>query len=493
MPNVEAPTHTAEVTAFKPPLLVKLAFSLGQAGQSGGFDAAVAFIFFYYSAVLGLSGALVGAALAVGLAADAAVDPVIGSWSDSLKSRLGRRLPVMILATPLVALSVGLLFSPPPGLDELALFGWLAVMSVAARSAISLFQVPYVALGAEMATDYSERTSLVMYRATAGIITAVAVTAIGYSAFFANGGLQRPEGYPGFGWSVAALLLVSLTICCLGVWRYAARLPQPEQVRSTLWKRLPGEVAEIFRNRSFRVLFLSAVILFTAMGLNATLNNHAFVFVWRIKSELIQFIGYAYLVGMLLGISAAPMLQKIMEKKFVVVLGFGLLIANWLIVQGSMLAGLYLPLGDAALLPMQLNSGMAGVGIGFVSVAYPSMMADAADEHEMLFGRRREGLYFAGLGFAQKAASGLGVMLAGLALDLVRFPKGVGQTVGAVLSPEMQVRLVLIWGPVAAVIAVAALLIFVSYNITRARHHQIAVALGRGERDGPVIETGGSR
>jgi Na+/melibiose symporter-like transporter len=45
----------------------------------------------------------------------------------------------------------------------------------------------------------------------------------------------------------------------------------------------------------------------------------------------------------------------------------------------------------------------------------------------------------------------------------------------------MQFRLVMVWGPVAAVIAVVALLIFVSYNISRARHDQIAAALGRGE------------
>ena len=41
---------------LKPPVLVKLAYSLGQAAQNGGFDAAIGFIFFYYSAVLGLSG-----------------------------------------------------------------------------------------------------------------------------------------------------------------------------------------------------------------------------------------------------------------------------------------------------------------------------------------------------------------------------------------------------------------------------------------------------
>ncbi len=60
-------------------------------------------------AVLGLSGALVGGALAVSLAFDAVVDPVVGSWSDNIKSRLGRRLPLMMLAAPLVGINVALL------------------------------------------------------------------------------------------------------------------------------------------------------------------------------------------------------------------------------------------------------------------------------------------------------------------------------------------------------------------------------------------------
>ena len=473
--------HTAETIGnaveLKPSIGVKLAYSLGQAAQSGGFDAAIGFIFFYYSAVLGLSGALVGAALAVSLAFDAVVDPIVGSWSDNIKSRFGRRLPLMMVAAPLIAVSVGLLFSPPRGLGQIGLFCWLATLSVAARSFISLFNVPYIALGAEMASDYVERTSVVVYRAFAGICTGVAVTAIGYSVFFANGGLQRPEGYPGFGWSVAALLFVCMALCCLGVHRYAARLPQPARVPGAMWKRLPVEIKEIFANRSFRLLFVSAVVFFVAIGVNASLNNHAFVFVWRLKSELIQFIAYAYLVGILLGVTGAPMLQRIVEKKSVLLIGFLLLIGNWVVLQGLKLADVYAPTGDAALLPMQINSFVAGIGVGFASVAYPSMMADAADEHEHLFGRRREGLYFAGLGFAGKAATGLGVMVAGLALELIHFPKNIDRAGGAILDSHVQTRLVLTWGPGPAVIALASLLILASYGITRARHEAIALSL----------------
>jgi glycoside/pentoside/hexuronide:cation symporter, GPH family len=402
---------------------------------------------------------------------------MIGSWSDNIKSRLGRRLPLMILSIPFTVVTVGLLFSPPDGLSHAMLFAWLAVFSVAGRVAISLFHVPYVALGAEMTDDYAERTRVVVYRSTAGILAGLAITALGYSVFFADGGLQKPAGYPGFGWSAAAILFVCMSLCCLGLRRYAGALPQPEQVAQPLARRFPSEVMEIFANRSFRLLFISAVITYVAQGLNATLNSHAFVYVWLLKSESIQFISYAFVVGLLLGVGGAPRIQAWLEKKDVVLIGLSLLIANWLVMQGTWLLGVYSPTGAAALAPMQFNSFVAGIGLGFVSVSYPSMMADAADEHEHLFGRRREGLYFAGLGFANKAAVSVGVLLAGVALDIIRFPSDISGKTGDILPLDVKVPLVWVWGPIPAVVAVISMVIFASYSITRARHREIAAAI----------------
>jgi GPH family glycoside/pentoside/hexuronide:cation symporter len=461
-----------------PTLSVKLFYSIGQFAQSGGFETALGFVFFYYTAVLGLSGSLVGLALAVSLAFDAAVDPIVGSWSDNVRSRWGRRLPVMLAAAPLMPIAIGLVFAPPHGLSPALLFWWLTVTCVAVRSSISLFNVPYFALGGEMAEDYAERSNVVAFRAVAGIASGVLVTLAAFSVFFTGrAGLQRAGGYPGFGWTVGALTAACSIACVLGLRRYAAALPTAATVASPIWRRLPGELAEMFRNPSFLRLFVSAVVFYVAVGLNGTLGSHAAVFVWKMPSSVIQLLGYGYLAGLLAGVALTPLIAARFEKKTIVMGGLGVVMVVWTILPGLRALGLVMLAGAATTLPLTLNSVIAGVGVGFVAVAYPSMMADAADEHELMMGSRREGLYFAGLGFAGKAASGLGVLVAGFALDFIGFPRDVTHPSAAALGPDVLARLMLVHGPGAAVIGVIAFVIFAPYTITRVRQGEITRAL----------------
>lgn len=461
----------------RPGLAVKLVYGLGAMGEAS-FIAAVAFVFFYYTAVLGLSGSLVGAALFLGLCADAAVDPFFGSWSDNIHSRFGRRIPLMAFGGPLMALSVGMLFAPPAGLPDPALFAWLAGWAILVRAGVSMFHVPYVALGAEMSADYHERSSVVAWRTVFGILATAIATGLAYSLFFkGEGGLQKPQGYPAFGWTMAAIIAASTMASTLGLARHAASLPGEPPVGQHLLRRLPGEVAEIFRNRSFRILFFSAGVCYTAVGVNSAFNGHAYVFVWKLRPEMIQAATFAFLGGLFMGVPLTPLVARVLEKKTVAMIGMGLVAGAWVLLGLPRIVGLVTAAGAAAAPYLAALVSLAGLGAGFCAIAFPSMMADAADEHQHLFGRRREGLYFAGLGFAFKAATGLGVLVSGLALDVIRFPRDAGRQVGLVLSETLQHRILFAWGPLGALMVLGSMAILAAYAISHRRHAEVTAIL----------------
>jgi len=462
---------------FVPPAYVKLFYSLGQIAQSGAFDAALPFVFFYYTAVLGLPGGLVGVAIAISLAFDAVVDPLVGSWSDNIGGKLGRRLPLMIIGTPLMCVALGLLFSPPGHLPTLGLLAWLTVASVTVRSVISVFNVPYIALGAELADGYAERSSVVAWRALAGIVAGVLVAVLAYNIYFAKApGLLNPHAYPGFGWAVGVATLIACAACCAGTLRYAARLPRPPKVQVSILRRLPGEVVEVFRNPSFRLLFFTCVITFVAIGVNATLNLHVMTFVWKLQPVMVQIAGFCLIGGVLIGIATAPLLARFAEKKTMVMVGLVSVITVWIMLPLLRLAGVVTVTGAAALPFIGTTLFVAGIGVGFTVIAFPSMMADVADEHELLFNARREGLYFAGLGFASKASSGLGALVGGFAIQAIGVPANVGHA-GVVMPPAMLNNLSLAWGPGAALFAIIGTIVFWPYSITRKRHEVIAAEL----------------
>ena len=479
LPLSAAVAEAADTPLRVPSYRIKAAYAVGQVAYSGGFEAALGFIFFYYTAVLGLSGAAVGLALAISLAVDAVVDPLIGSMSDALRGRLGRRLPVMIAAIPLMAIAMILLFSPPTGLQGDSLFLWLAVTATGTRSAISLFSVPYTALGAELADGYAERSRVVAWRTLVGILSNVIVVMLAFNVFLSGKeGLQHRAGYAPMGLAIAAFMVLGTTLCCLGLRNYAASLPRPSEQPAPMIRRLPGELAEIFANRSFRLLFTSAVIFYVAIGANGALGSHTNVFVWRLTAPMLQILALAVLAGVLVGVPLAAPLQKLMEKKALVIIGVAMILVAWTVTPVLRVLGLFDGGGAEVMGPLIVQSVFGGIGIGLAVIAYPSMMADAADEHELLFGHRREGLYFAGLGFAGKAASGVGTLLGGLALDdLIGFPRDPKAHLALASSRVLLNKLILGWGPLPAFISLFSLALLTFYSISRRRHDEISAAL----------------
>jgi len=239
------------------------------------------------------------------------------------------------------------------------------------------------------------------------------------------------------------------------------------------------EVKEIFRNRSFRVLFSAILLFFVALGVAQPLTLYANTYFWKITTLQIRDLTFIFTAGLAVGIVLTGVAARWLEKRTIALTGVFLFLGSQLVPAPLRVLGL-LPTPASVMLVLTIGVIALGLGTSAALIGYQSMMADAADEHELLFGARREGLYFAGINFSAKASNGLGVLIAGIVLDVIGFPHGVagGGIVGPIPARTVM-ELGLIYGPGAAIVSLMSVVILFAYRLDRAKHASILEALGR--------------
>lgn len=447
------------------------------------------FLLFYLTAVCGMSGTTAGTAKLIALMIDGVADPAIGLASDRLRSRYGRRLPFMIGGLLPFACAFGLLFSIPASLSGVAQFLYVTACLVVLRLSLSFFVLPFTAVGAEVTDDYRERASIVAFRLSFQNVGILLGVVLGLGVFMSGpDGLLSREHYTPFAWTCAAGMLLAGMVAIGAVHRALPRLHGPEKGQPHFLAGFGREMIELSRNRSFLLLFGTVLTYFLAYSAHVSLALHASRYFWKLDSTAIQFILLSTTLGPLLGAPISAFALRHIEKRTLSIAAF-LAIALFLI--WPPLLQLYgpSPLAPAtATVVLFINGLLVGTAIMIGGIGFQSMLADTADEHEWLFGVRREGLFFSGLTLAFKAASGLGGLIAGLALDAIRFPTDLASRgPGFVIPEDVLHRLALISGPLPAAFAALAPLFLIGYHLTRRRHAQIIAGLEQRKagRSGP--------
>jgi GPH family glycoside/pentoside/hexuronide:cation symporter len=443
-------------------------------------SAAVAgLLLFYLTVICGLSGSLAGAALGVTLVVDSFIDPIVGSLSDNSRSRHGRRHPFMIFSILPTVVAFGLLFSVPQGLKGFALFGYALATLLSLRIAISFFYVPYMALGAELTDDYAERSTIVAGRVFFTVIGGVASAVLMWGVFLkGQDGRFNGAAYSPLAWVLGAIVAVAAIASTLGTLGARGRLHAAPAGGRFSAAQLGAEVLEVLKNRSFISLFMPCLILFTALGVAGTLTLHANTFFWKLDASKILFLTLIALVGVFFGIFGAGILARQLEKRTTALLGLAMIGIAQVGPVTLRLTGLITI--DQGFLALAAATVLGGLGGSIATIAFQSMMADATDEHEHLFGARREGLYFAGITLSAKASSGLGAWIGGIALDVIGFTQAIsGAAPGKppTVPADIALKLAITYGPGAAVFTVASILVLMTYRLTKEKHAVIQADL----------------
>ena len=471
---------------------VQAIYGTGQFVDSVSGTALATFLLFYLTAVCGLSGSLTGASLFVALMVDAFVDPFVGSISDNMQSRWGRRHIFMFASFPLMFIGLGMLFTVPTSLNGIPLFIYVTAMALVLRFGLSAYIVPYIALGAELSDDYLQRSHIIAWRSAFSVPATIVPIVLGYSVFFAGkSGLFNRAAYVPYGWSCAAILCIFGAIAAFGTLGSINRLHKTTPSTDHPLRRMVREVPEVFRNRSFIILFSTVLLFFVAQGTAGALGLHGAKFFWKLSVANIQLLSVVGALALLIGIHLVAVLGPYVEKKTMTLWSLAYIVITQAGLPILRTMGV-IPGDERTIMTILLiNSLIASTAITFLAIAFQSMMADAADEHELLFGARREGLYFSGITFSAKAASGIGSFIAGIALDLIHFPVDIankgGDNVHIAASTVNDLGIVYGVGP--AAMTAVCILINAMYRIDRHEHARIQAELTARRATPPVAVT----
>lgn len=410
---------------------------------------------FYTDGVL-LPPALVGAAIAIGRVWDGLNDPIMGWLSDRTRTRFGRRRPFLgAMILPLAA-GFAAIWSPPPGLSSMQTFAYLVVTLCLFDVFFGFYATPYLALGAEMTTDYAERARVVATRAVAhnaGLL-------LGGGGFVA---IATALGGDHAAYRQASAVLAAVMLCGGVVAFLGTREPVlAAETTPASFRALIADLRSTLHLHSFRVLVLASAVLLVGSSMSQALS----LYVFRDAFGAVERAGIVILVYLLAATLAFPGWAAAAARMGKI--GAFRICLLWSAVSHCVAILIDPGWPFAATLALIVLAG-AGAGGYILPVA---IAADIFDEDELATGRRREGAFFGVWTLVMKLAAAAGIAVVGVALPFLGYQAGLERQ-----APDTLWALKLAWGPGIAVFFVLTFLLVRRFPLTMERHRAIQQAL----------------
>ncbi len=412
-----------------PPLTkaLKISYSLGSTAEAIVITTTSSFLLLFYNQVRGLPASHVGMALAAGLIVNAVFDPLVGSWSDRTRSRWGRRHPFMFASILPAALLFFAVFNPP-SIGELGQLIWLAVMNTALLQAMTLYHTPHLALGGEFSADYLERSSVMAYNTFCLWMGDTLGWILSFRVFFAatqqfpNGALD-PARWPVFSATVAITIVVLLGYSS---WSTRSRIPYlPKPAAGTpgfSGRELLRDVGRTLANRNYVVLLLGLFFISLMTGVRGGLWLYGASYFWRLTNEQISWFALGSFAGYLFAAFVVRRLHRRFDKRWTGAFALLLYSIGPAIPLGLGWLGVLTPDTPYLLTILIAFSILQHAPYSVMTTTIYSALADIADELELKYGMRQEGILYSTRTFFSRVDQALGTALAGWVLTMIVFP-----------------------------------------------------------------------
>ncbi len=390
----------------------------------------------FYAEQAGLTVTTVGAIFMLARFWDVFTDPVLGILSDRYTTRWGRRRHWIVLSVPIILLAAWQLFMPPPGVGIPHLLFWMFFLYVG----FTVITIGHISWGAELSSDYHERSRIQGWREFAlvfGMFTVLALPALieiatsdapetasvsAEQAVLANE-LPPPteqirdigheavgsDKVASMGWFIIILLPISVALAVGLVGERKADNPAPIKWRE-LWQVLRD-------NTSVRRLLL----VDTIAGFGPSVSGA--LYIWYIA----YYVGYGdwasrilllYFVAAFLGVPFWMQVSYRIGKHKALAVAF---------LYTCTILVFYIPTRQAPFWVVMALNMLFGFGYGAGPFLLRSMMADVRDYDLLQTGQERTGLYYSLLTMTSKVGAALAVGATMTLLGVFGFDPSLGE------------------------------------------------------------------
>ncbi len=403
-----------------------LGFSIGTVGVSIMLNAVSTYFPLMMSTVLGQSPQIAGYLLMISKLADAVIDLGVGSLSDRARTRWGRRKP-FLLAGGLLSIVAFLMLFAPPHMTQTGLIIWMIAGLLIYSLAYSLFNVPYMALPAELTQGFHERTRLIGFR-TVFVSIGQLLALAGTGWLIESGGGGR-SGFATMGLVMALIIGGAMTATALAV-------PAQKDQAPSGATHLPGlkEIRAIAQNRPFMMLIGAKVFQFLSF---ASVASTMALYMLNVLG-----VGYNGLIVFAVTqnvVTAAVMplwvwTGKTYGKRQTYLMGvviFCLTTLSWLLADHS--------ITNVGIIARGIAGGLGSAAIILMAI---SMLGDTQAYDRLITGEAREGLLASAIAVIEKVAYALGVAVLGVFLEALHYiPTTGGQIVEQPASAILALKL----------------------------------------------------
>jgi GPH family glycoside/pentoside/hexuronide:cation symporter len=444
----------------------KCGYAIGQIGVSVPYNLVSVFLLFFFTDIAGISPAFAGTIFMIAVLWAAVADPFIGIFSDNLRTKYGRRRPILLVIGIPYAIVLWLMFTSVNFDSDIAKNIYYVVFAILFFTAMTFTEVPFYSLGAEITTDFNERTkirSISSFFIYAAVL--IAVNLPNFVVTKVTGGGGTPES----GWSLAAIACGAIAFIALVISWNATRgrelivgkreADEPKTSGGNIFKQF----VDVLRVKPVKYVVLANFLYLFGFSTETGVLVYILKYVAHVDPAQQSMVMSVLPIATILWLPVINIISVKLGKKKSYAFLVGIIVAALLV---------FFAIGAYTVVSLCVLNAILALGNGTFWTLCFAMAYDTTEVDEWVNDKRREGVLVAYMSFAQKVGTALALWATGFILEMTGY---IGDAAEQAESAIQGLIGLYTWIP--AIIIALSVICVLRYPLTLKKHAALLKAI----------------